>query len=181
MKQCFLLLSAIVVFSCSVNTSKKIDVEALTFSYTDDAYIFFRNMRQTNYDLEVLEESDWRIYRHKDRKKDTSSFYFTVALVVDWRMNRVYPIVEMPIELKNESVRIQWEALEGNAKGEFQLQSMRRDDERKLAAQIYNQAMEEVKMTFISGDIEKPLFANSAEKEAFRVSMYDYFRMTALL
>lgn len=181
MKKSFLFLVVAVVFSCSVNTSKKVDLEALTFSYTDDAYIFFRNMRQTHYDLEVLEESDWRIYRHQDRQKDTSNFYFSIALVVDWRMNRVYPIIEMPDELKNESLRIKWEAVEGEDQGEFQLKDMRRSAERLLAAQLYNQAIEDVKMTLISGEFEKPLFANTDQKEAFRISMYDYFRMTALL
>lgn len=65
----FIILFFFSCMACSVNTSKKVELEKLTFSYTDDAYIFFRNMRQTNYDLKVMEEGGWRIYRHEDRQK----------------------------------------------------------------------------------------------------------------
>tara|TARA_R100000027_G_scaffold66767_1_gene63404 strand:+ start:254 stop:760 length:507 start_codon:yes stop_codon:yes gene_type:complete len=167
--------------ACSVNTSKKVELEKLRFSYTDDAYIFFRNMRQTHYDLEVMEEGGWRIYRHEDRQQDTSGFYFNVSLVVNWKLNRVYPIIEMTEQLKKEGLVVEWRALESEESGKITLEGMKRRDEMLFVSKIYNKMTEEVEF-FISIENQKtPLFPNTDAKEAFRISLYDFYRMTGLL
>ena len=167
--------------ACSVNTSKKVELEKLRFNYTDDAYIFFRNMRQTHYDLEVMEEGGWRIYRHEDRQQDTSDFYFNVSLVVNWKLNRVYPIIEMTEQLKKEGLVVEWRALESEESGKITLEGMKRRDEMLFVSKIYNKMTEEVEF-FISIENQKtPLFPNTDAKEAFRISLYDFYRMTGLL
>lgn len=167
--------------ACSVNTSKKVELEKLRFSYTDDAYIFFRNMRQTQYDLEVMEEGGWRIYRHEDRQHDTTDFYFNVSLVVNWRVNRVYPIIEMTERFKKEGLALEWEALESDESGKIALEGIKRRDEMLFVSKIYNKMTEEVEF-FISIENQKtPLFPNTDAKEAFRISLYDFYRMTGLL
>ena len=167
--------------ACSVNTSKKVELDELRFSYTDDAYIFFRNMRQTHYDLEVMEEGGWRIYRHEDRQQDTTDFYFNVSLVVNWKLNRVYPIIEMTERFKKEGLVVEWRALESEESGKITLEGIKRRDEMLFVSRIYNKMTEEVEF-FISIENQKtPLFPNTDAKEAFRISLYDFYRMTGLL
>jgi len=167
--------------SCSVNTSKKVEIEKLRFNYTDDAYIFFRNMRQSNYDLEVMEEGGWRIYRHEDRQTDTTGFYFNISLVVNWRVNRVYPIIEMSENIEKEGFQVLWEAIETEDKGSIAMEGMKRTDEMIFTAKLYNKMTDEVEVYVDYKNEKLPLFADSDQKEAFRVSLYDFYRMTGLL
>ncbi|MGM0581351.1 MAG: hypothetical protein ACQETL_11765 [Bacteroidota bacterium] len=156
-------------------------MDKLRFSYTDDAYIFFRNMRQTQYDLEVMEEGGWRIYRHEDRQQDTTDFYFNVSLVVNWKVNRVYPIIEMAERFKKEGLTVEWKALESDESGKIALEGIKRRDEMLFVSKVYNKMTEEVEF-FISIENQKtPLFPDSDTKEAFRISLYDFYRMTGLL
>lgn len=177
----FILLFIFSIFACSVNTSKKVELEKLRFNYADDAYIFFRNMRQTNYDLEVMDEGGWRIYRHEDRQTDTTDFYFNISLVVNWRANRVYPIIEMTKSIKKENFQVYWEAIESAEKGIISMKGEKRSDEMLFTAKLYNKMTDEVEMYVNYKKEKRPLFVNSDQKEAFRVSLYDFYRMTGLL
>ncbi|MGJ3234472.1 hypothetical protein [Marivirga sp.] len=177
----FIILFLISSVACSVNTSEKVELEKLRFNYTDDAYIFFRNMRQTNYDLEVMEEGGWRIYRHEDRQTDTTDFYFNISMVVNWRVNRVYPIIEMTKSIDKESFQVYWEAIESTEKGNISMEGEKRRDEMLFASKLYNKMTDEVEMYVHYKNKKRPLFLDSDKKEAFRVSMYDFYRMTGVL
>ncbi|WP_296619306.1 hypothetical protein [Marivirga sp.] len=177
----FVLIFFLTATACSVNTSKKVDLEKLRFSYTDDAYIFFRNMRQSNYDLEVMEQGGWRIYRHEDRKLDVTDFYYNISLVVNWRVNRIYPIIEMPKSMEKEGFEVFWEAMESQEKGRITLEGEKRRDEMVFSTKLYNKMIDEVEMYVNYKGNKRLLFEDSGHKEAFRVSMYDFYRMTGLL
>lgn len=177
----FILLFFLSNMACSVNTSKKVELEKLRFSYTDDAYIFFRNMRQAQYDLEVMEEGSWRIYRHEDRQQDTTNFYFNVSLVVNWRVNRIYPIIEMTDKFKNEGLTVEWKGLESEESGKIALEGIKRRDEMLFVSKIYNKMTEEVEFFIQIENQKTPLFPDTDAKEAFRISLYDFYRMTGLL
>ena len=174
---CFILI----LCACAVNTSKEIDLEKLNFSYRDDAYLFFRNMRQTQYDLEIMQEGDWRIYRHADHPKDTSIFYFNVALVVNWRVNKAYPIIEMPAALQRDSFKANWVSFESEETGIIKLKGDKRVDELYFVSQLYNQLTKETELFVFYHNERIPLFKSPDEKEAFRVTLYDFYRLTGLL
>ncbi|HET8861083.1 hypothetical protein [Marivirga sp.] len=179
----FILLFLLANLACSVNTSEKVEISKLRFNYPDDAYIFFRNMRQTSYDLEIMEEGGWRIYRHEDRQSASTDFYFNIALVVNWRANKVYPIIEMPnsIEIEKEGFEVYWEALESDDKGSIILEGEKRRNEMIFTAELYNKLIEEVQFYVMYKNRKLPLFQNSDQKEACRVTLYDFYRMTGLL
>lgn len=182
MRKIIILLNVLIYCACSVNTSKEIDLEKITFNYRDDAYIFFRNMRQTNYDIEILEKAGWRIYRHEDNSEDTGDYYFKTALVVNWRANKAYPIIEMQKSIEKDGLQLSWVDPKSNESGTIALGSLSRFEEMKLLTQIYNHVMKERKLNWKpDGEISKPLFANSDEIESFRVTMYDFFRLTGQL
>ncbi|WP_375579847.1 hypothetical protein ABWH96_01855 [Marivirga tractuosa] len=177
----FILFFLIVNIACSVNTSEKVELEKLRFNYTDDAYIFFRNMRQTNYDLEVMEEGGWRIYRYEDRELDTTDFYFNISLVVNWRVNRAYPIIEMAKSIEKEGFEVKWEAIESDESGKFVLGGEKRRDEMLFSSRLYNKMIDEVELFVTYKNKKQALFKTSDQKEAFRVSMYDFYRLTGIL
>lgn len=177
----FILLFVLSIFACSINTSKKVEIEKLRFNYTDDAYIFFRNMRQSNYDIEVMEKGEWRIYRHEDRQTDTTEFYFNISLVVNWRVNRVYPIIEMTKSFNKQNFQVHWEAIDSEEEGSISMEGEKRKDEMIFTAKLYNKLSDEVEMFVNHNNKKLPLFADTDQKEAFRVSLYDFYRMTGQL
>lgn len=179
--QKFIILFLLLCAACSVNTSKKVELEDLKFSYADDAYIFFRNMRQTHYDLEVMDDGGWRIYRHEDRQLDTTDFYLNISLVVNWRVNRIYPIIELSEKVEKKGLTVEWRALQSDKSGEITLSGIRRRDEMLFVSKLYNKMTEEVELFILVEDKKAPLFKDSNAKEAFRVSLYDFYRMTGLL
>ncbi len=182
MKRFIPFLLVFILSACSVNSTKEIDLEKITFSYRDDAYIFFRNMRQTNYSIEILEDAGWRIYRHEDYSEDRSSFDFKTALVVNWRVNKVYPIIELPVTFNKEGLKIMWIDPESNQSGTVILGGLRRKEEMKLLTQIYNHIIQERELRWTpDGENSAPLFSDSEKQEAFRVTMYDFYRLTGLL
>jgi hypothetical protein len=138
-------------------------------------------MRQSSYDLEVMEDGGWRIYRHEDRLTDTSDFYFNISLVVNWRVNRVYPIIEMTKSIEKDGFQVVWEAIETNDKGIISLEGNQRRNEMIFSTKLYNKMIDEVQLYVIYKNKKLPLFVSSDQKEAFRVSLYDFYRMTGIL
>lgn len=181
MKRIFSIIIISLIFACSLSTNQLIEKEKLTFNYTDDAYIFFRNIRQSNYDLEILEEADWRIYVHEDRQKDSSQF-FNTAIVVNWRINKAYAILEISEKAKKENLTIQWSDPASKKQGEIILKELQRQQELAFLTEIYNHILQEHQLSWLpDGQNQAPLFSNNDYKEAFRVSMYDFYRLTGVL
>jgi hypothetical protein len=138
-------------------------------------------MRQSSYDLEVMEDGGWRIYRHEDRLTDTSDFYFNISLVVNWRVSRVYPIIEMTKSIEKDGFQVVWEAIETDDKGIISLEGNQRRNEMIFSTKLYNKMIDEVQLYVIYKNKKLPLFVSSDQKEAFRVSLYDFYRMTGIL
>ncbi|PTB95775.1 hypothetical protein C9994_10265 [Marivirga lumbricoides] len=181
MKRIFVLLFISFLYACSLSTDKIIDKEKLSFSYTDDAYIFFRNIRQSNYDLEILEEADWRIYRHEDRQKGSNQF-FNTAIVVNWRINKAYAILEISEKVEKENLTLQWSNPDGQKQGEIILKGLQRQQELAFLTEVYNHILRGNQLSWSpDGQNQTPLFSNNDYKEAFRVSMYDFYRLTGVL
>ncbi|GAA5033424.1 hypothetical protein GCM10011506_25700 [Marivirga lumbricoides] len=167
--------------ACSLSTDQIIEHEKLTFNYTDDAYIFFRNIRQSNYDLETLEKADWRIYRHEDRPQNTR-YSFNTAIVVNWRINKAYAILEINEKIIKENLTIYWNDAKGNKEGKIILQELQRQQELAFLTEIYNHILQEHQLSWTpDGQNQAPLFCNNDHKEAFRISMYDFYRLTGVL
>ncbi|MBK6265485.1 hypothetical protein JKA74_10590 [Marivirga sp. S37H4] len=181
MKNLF-FISLSFLMACSINTSREIEKEKLTFNYRDDAYIFFRNMRQARYNLEVMEEAGWRIYRHEDFEKDTSEYFFTTALVVNWQASKAYAIMELPGQISKEGLKVFWKGEETNEQGEISLSGLSRQAELAFLTDIYNHIVKDHLLYWNQERKESvALFKNNDQKEAFRVSMYDFYRLTGLL
>lgn len=181
MKKSFVFIIVSILCACSLSTDQLIEKEKLTFNYTDDAYIFFRNIRQSNYDLEILEEADWRIYRHEDREKDTTHS-FNTAIVVNWRINKAYSILETNEPVQKANLKITWNSPDSQEQGEIILSELQRQQELAFLTEIYNHIIQEHQLRWSPDGLKQtPLFHNNDHKEAFRVSMYDFYRLTGVL
>ena len=82
---------------------------------------------------------------------------------------------------KKEGFQVLWEAIETEDKGSIAMEGMKRTDEMIFTAKLYNKMTDEVEVYVDYKNEKLPLFADSDQKEAFRVSLYDFYRMTGLL
>ncbi len=138
-------------------------------------------MRQAKYNLEVMEGSGWRIYRYEDFEQDKRRFYFNIALVVNWKASKAYAILELPDEISKELLTILWKG-EGQEDGKITLTELSRQSELEFLTEIYNHiAAEHLLYWQPKGEERVKLFAYPDQMEAFRVSMYDFYRLTGLL
>jgi len=176
-KHFFATIIAITLLSaCSTGSSRLIEAEKLNFSYSDDAYLFFRNMRQTKYVYQNMEEKQLRLYTHKDYQKTSLS----TSLVVNWRANKAFAILNVPEELDKQSIKFFW-----NDNGQYrpiEAPNFRRQGELQLLTNLYNHLLQEHELLISIKKGEKtPLFTDVDEQEAFRISMYDFYRLTNVL
>lgn len=179
MNRAFNFLIMLLCLSCATGTSRIIEKEKLNFSYTDDAYLFFRNMRQAQYDRKVMEKEGLRLYVHEDF---SPSQLLKTTLVVNWKMNKAYVLVNLTDStLEKYDIKVYYKEEDGTIT-EILQENLRRQGELSFLTEIYNQILTEHSL-FIQykGQEEQPLFNSSDDLEAFRVSMYDFYRLTAVL
>ncbi|MFQ3212910.1 MAG: hypothetical protein ACI9C9_000436 [Marivirga sp.] len=178
MKKVSSVLLLLVCLACATGTSKLIEEEKLSFSYTDEAYLFFRNMRQAQYDRTEMEKEGLRLYQHDDYSEEQ---LFKTKITVNWRANRAYVLIDLADSTEKIDVKVSYK----RAKGEWieiVPENLRRQGELAFLTDIYNHIQEEhtLFLTF-RGQEPKPLFTTADDQEAFRVSMYDFYRMTGVL
>ncbi len=175
-KRAFLLL-IVINLSCATGTSRLIEAEKLNFSYTDDAYLFFRNMRQTGYHIENLEDKEVRLYTHDDYA-DKSPLKTT--MVANWKANKAYAIMVLRDSVSLNDISIYWKGEVD--KGEVIFPNTRRQGELVALTAIYNHMLQQHELSIeIEGGREELLFADADSREAFRISMYDFYRLTGVL
>ncbi|MEM1408742.1 MAG: hypothetical protein AAGG59_18305, partial [Bacteroidota bacterium] len=57
----------IAVFSCHINADKKVTLDNFEFKTGDDTELFFKNVRQSYYDLEENQAAKFNLFRFSDR------------------------------------------------------------------------------------------------------------------
>ncbi len=87
----------------------------------------------------------------------------------------------MTENIDKENFKVYWEATESNEAGSIAMTGEKRRDEMIFTTKLYNKMTEEVEMYVIYRDKKLPLFPDTDHKEAFRISLYDFYRMTGLL
>jgi len=177
MRKLTFLFLPILILACATGTSKIIEEEELNFNYIDDAYLFFRNMRQTNYSLKNMEKEGLRLYTHDDYAEETP---LKTTLVVSWKANNAFAIMQLKDSISNEEVEFYYQKNDKMQQIEFP--NLRRQGELVVLTKLYNHLLQEDSLFIkMKGRETQPLFIDNDSQEAFRVSMYDFYRLTGVL
>ena len=157
--------------SCTLDGGKNVHVEDLKFETTDDSEIFFKNLRQSAYARE--EVSQMIVFRHKNYREIDSTF-FQVSLVWNWLNDKAYILVDTPAEsedtlsLMRKNTGERWMISE----------SQTAVAQTTSTARIYNALVDQDTVYISNNSFRGILFGDPAEKEAFRITMSDFFRLT---
>jgi hypothetical protein len=165
------------LLACNVDKGKKVDVEKLDFKTTDRSELFFKNMRQSAYTTTEQQEAGVYLYTHKTWDKDSLS-PVVPTIVFNWRQDRAYLMLNWSEKwgaIKEIDVTVSSDTIpdyhliyrEGNMR-----------DQLTFSATLYNVMMEGGRFTLRKDGEKVPLFTSEEKREAFRVTLYDYLRLT---
>lgn len=167
-----LLLSA-----CKLDSDKTIDREKFTFKTGSDTQLFFKNVRQSYYDLEENSAAKFNVFRITKRDLGEESPVLNLAIVINYLQDEAYLLLEpntavgeFPIQLISiDSAKMEREIV---------LKSQNRESTLHFATDIYEDLIMGNDFFLVREEHRTPLFQKPETKEAFRITISDYFRLT---
>lgn len=181
----FILLGLVAaIFSaCNPDKTKKVSAEGSRFSTSDASELFFRNVRQLYYDKTTMKEAKLDVYRIKDRNTSEDQPVLNLSIVMNWRYDEAYLLAEPNSYLQQlDTLEILWQDTITHQQGYYSFSNGSKEEHFTFAAQIYQSIQQEHKLYLLKDNQEKIKFlADKKSREAFRRTIFDYFRLVDLL
>jgi hypothetical protein len=174
-----LLILMMSLTCCKIDQDKKADPSKFQFTVREDADLFFRNVRQVYYDRSSP-DGTWQAYRFSNRYTGNEKPMLTPVIVIHWLKDEAYLLIENNQPLDDEefiSVLIQ------NSETKMDtIELKERGKERMLnfGAKIYEAIQSEKEMKILVGGSYAPFLLEPEDREAFRVPMSDFYRLTGV-
>lgn len=179
MKIKFLLgIICLVLLACNPSKNEKVDQTSLSFKTDDSSKLYFRNVRQSYYDVDVMEEAKLEVYRLKKRVEESDEPVINLALVNNWRFDEAYVLLEPNIAAGDlNTLNLSYQNENGDS-GEIIFEKGDKKNHLAFASKVYEQIQNESDF-FLNRDGQKiEILRDSKSREAFRISMFDYYRLT---
>tara|TARA_Y100000813_G_C24137880_1_gene340905 strand:+ start:340 stop:888 length:549 start_codon:yes stop_codon:yes gene_type:complete len=173
-----LLLSLFIISACNPVKDKKVNQTTIGFKTDESSKLFFKNVRRSYYDVEVMEEAKLEIYRLKKRVKESDEPILNINIVNNWRYDEAYILLEPNSAAGSLSdIKVIWENEDGKS-GEISLEGGNKKNQLDFAAKVYDQIQNGSQFYIMKDGAKKAFLIDSKSREAFRVTMFDYFRLT---
>lgn len=171
----YLLLSTLIL-GCNPDKQTKVDQGDITFSTDQSSKLFFKNVRQVYYEVEEMDAAKLTVFRHKQRDISTELPIINLAIVDNWRYDEAYVLLEPNDFLTDQpDLLIKWEV--GQESGEVSYSKGNKSDQVAFADQLYARLQQGCTFS-IKVDGKWTSFLDSDKsREAFRVTMFDYYRL----
>ena len=181
MKSLFLFFSLLFFFACNPNKETAVDKDNPQYDTIDSSELYFRNMRKTFYDLEEMKQAGINLFRFSKRMKTNDKPILNICLVENWRTDRAYITLE-PNELLAEEnpIVIHWKDLKTQEEGTYQYKKGNKDEQYRFATELYTSIQKEHQLTVDIKGKETPFLDSQEEKEAFRITMFDFYRLVTI-
>lgn len=176
-------LLAVIFSACNPDKTKRVSAEGGKFSTSDASELFFKNVRQLYYDKTTMKDATLDVYRIKDRNKSEDHPVLNLSIVMNWRHDEAYLLTEPNSYLQQlDTLKIFWQDTTTHQQGYYSFFNGSKEDHFKFAAQIYQSIQRDHKLYLIRGNNEKVKFlTDKKSREAFRKTIFDYFRLVDLL
>lgn len=179
MRPSYLSFLLLFLFACDADTRKRANPETLHFRTTDDAELFFKNLRRTEYDYQNLKAARLDIFRHEKRSQEALYPLMIPALVVNWRYDEAYIILE-----GNEWVGeirplvVQWRDSLPQQEGRYILASNNKLEQLRFAGELYEGILDGKQFFLERDSVLLPFLDKPLDRRIFRTTMFDYYRLT---
>jgi hypothetical protein len=177
----FLLILVALVSACTSDADKRIDAEKLEFATTDESELYFKNVRQSDYELVEMTDAGINIFRSKSRTAEADYPLLTLAIAHNWRVDRGYLFLE-PSESMPKDAFVLTIVDEKGEKMELQYSTEDHiDDKSKLVVNLYTAIQDGKKIFWNDGSTEVEVLDKPTDKEAFRITALDYYKLIGAL
>ncbi len=183
MKRILLFIVTLGIFSCNANVDKKVDQNGANFKTSADSRLYFKNVRQIYYDRETPENTKLEVFRFGKRNQQTDKPIINVALVNNWMHDEAYVIVEPSEYFEDISpIEVEWQDSGKKISGVYRFTLGPKENHFKFATEIYQSILAKHKLLVFNKDKRwESLFQSEADKDNFRKTMRDYYRLVNLL
>jgi hypothetical protein len=180
-----LLFFSIFLFSCNPDKEKRVSPTTPENSTTDNSVLFFKNMRSLDYDKKEEYKLKREIYVHEDANQDTLKPVLNMTIVYLWDKDKAYVITDPNKyienyfdESKNDTLKIRWKNPKTKAQGTLFYIAGHVDTQYEFATRLYNSLLDEHDFYMLPNEI--PILSTHKEREIFRITMMDYYRLVGV-
>jgi hypothetical protein len=181
----YLLFLLLFLFSCEAHKKKPISKDEPSFEMSESARYFFRNVRSAYYHREEMTEAKVDIYRFKEFVPDSSRAQLHVKLVQYVLMSKAFAMLEPNAYLQRwnaDTLHVYWKDTATLAAGHYAFPVAATQPQHfKFATELYTSLQAQHILRIKGPQGLEPIFAEEAEREAFRKTMVDFYRMVGLL
>lgn len=175
MKNYFILIFLITVLGCNPDKATKVISDKAKFNTSDASEIFFRNVRQTYYEKNEIEAAKIDFFKNKKLLKEEVLIF--PQIVHNWREDEAYILLEFDEKIaEQEQLNLLWQDSTGNYTAE-RYPLVDKKVHFKIVSDVYNQLLDENRIFINVSQDTIPLFPNKNAKEAFRITMIDFYRL----
>ena len=169
--------------ACNLDKNTQIDETKAKFTTSDASELFFKNVRQVRYDHQEMSEAKLNVFRLGDRSVAEDYPVLNLAIVINWRYDEAYLTVEPNAYLQDmDSIQVTWQDTVGQQEGTYVWAGGNKEAQFAFASQLYRsiQRGHQLYIKNPQGEEEK-LLNKYDDREAFRITMFDYYRLVDLL
>lgn len=175
----FLFLT--LVFACNPDKNKSLKEGELIYQTNDATKLFFRNVRSAYYDKQTLSEAKIDVYRMKNRNSAEDFPVLNLALVNNWLQDEAHIIVELnSFYSVGDTIKVTWK---DDSLGQQSINFIygNKDNHTRFADKVYQNMLDLKAMEIYSENKSWPLFSRNEDREIFRKTMIDFYRLVQRL
>jgi len=172
------ILMFLLQVGCKIDREKEVDRSKFQFKIGADANLFFRNVRQIYYDRSSP-DGTWQAYRFSDRYTGDDRPVIEPVIVINWLQDEAYLLIDVN-ELLGEEDMITVTLSDAFANKTDTLSLNQRGRERMLefGSKLYEAIQANRRVAVKSKGEFVPLFTEEMDREAFRITVSDFYRLT---
>ncbi len=172
------LVIILLLAGCKIDQDKKVDRSKFQFEIGDDSELFFRNVRQIFYDRSSP-DGTWQAYRFSDRHLGNERPVILPIIVINWLKDEAYLLIDTN-ELLSEEGYLEVIISDFSTSKSDTIILNHRGRERMLefGSQLYEAIQANQKIEVRSKGKFLPVLHEGIDRETFRVTMSDYYRLT---
>ena len=175
------LFAVVILASCNPDKKTEVDQTTISFDTNDASKLFFKNVRQNYYDQQIMEEAKLEIYRLKKRNESSEELVINLAIVNNWRYDQAYILLEPTPEISLDNLKLSWNNEESGESGEIVFENGNKETIVRFADQVYYQIQQGSQFQLLLGNKSKDILKANEDREAFRITMVDYYRLVQRL
>ncbi len=172
----FLLL--LIISGCKIDSDKKIDRDKLTFKIGTDTQLFFKNVRQSYYDLEENKAAKFNVFRFSERSINPDKAILNLAIVVNYLQDEAYLLIEPSEVIGSSDINLKAVHLVSKDSKTLSLEEVNREGMLSFCTDVYELIVEGYNFKIEVDGEWQPIFDTPETKEAFRITVSDYYRLT---